>query len=224
MKPIQVIDVGTRRELAPGPAWAELISGDIVRLKRAQIPLFQLQNDIEGLILEPGETLQIQFVAFNEGSEYDLSVSKSNDNWDIYLDTDRTDANAASTEVTVNLFVPMDTKGIETCTVTIAASNLKNGRTVATFMMTLVADETPDIEADRIDYNIGIIQRLATVTSIGTFDNSEHYSRREAIFSVMVPPSGFVTELTIIYNGEEFSSKERDRILNFSDNTNIYDY
>ena len=101
----------------------------------------------------------------------------------------------------------MDTKGIETCTVTIAAANLKNGKTVATFMMTLVADETPDIEADRIDYNIGIIQRLATVTSIGTFDNSEHYSRREAIMSVMVPPNGFVTELTIIYNGEEFSSK-----------------
>ena len=64
------------------------ISGDIVRLKRAQIPLFQLQNDIEGVVLEPGETLQIQFIAFNEGSEYDLSVSKSNDNWDIYLDTD----------------------------------------------------------------------------------------------------------------------------------------
>ena len=205
----QIIDIGTRRDLEAGPAWATISIGNIVRLKRASIPLFQLQDNIEGLVLEPGETLDIAFVAYNQAAEYDLSVTSSHNDWEVHLMSNHTTSASESTPVVVRVFVPIDAKGIQTCTVTLAAASTVNGKTVSTFMMTLVADETPDIPAGKTDINVGIIQRLATVTAIGSFDNTLHYSRREAIFSVMVPPSGFVTELTIIYNGEEFSSKVR---------------
>ena len=46
----QVFSFGTRRVLEPGAAWATINIGNAIRLKRTNIPLFQLQVSISKII------------------------------------------------------------------------------------------------------------------------------------------------------------------------------
>ena len=76
----RIYEYGKRNNLpASEPAWASMVIGDndVIRLKRVNIPLFQLQDEIDGLILQPGETIKIAFLAYNQGEVYDLSVAGS---------------------------------------------------------------------------------------------------------------------------------------------------
>lgn len=201
----QIYDYGFRQQKPEtGPAWASIVMGDLVRLKRTSVPLFSLQDEINGLVLGPGEKLAIAFLALNDGQLYDLSVGGSNPDWIVSVNPPQTDPDQLETMVQVVVSVPQSARGIQTCMVTIAGST--KGRTVSSFAMTLVSDQLPDIEPELIDHSIKIINRFSETTVTGHFTN-EGQIRREAIFSAMIPPSGYVTELRIIYNGEVFSSK-----------------
>ena len=201
----QIYDFGFRQQKPEtGAAWASIVMGDLIRLKRTSVPLFSLQDEINGLVLGPGEQLSIAFLALNDGLAYDLSVGGSNPEWVVTVTPSRTDADQLETMVQVIVSVPMSARGIQTCMVTLAASN--KAKTVSSFAMTLVSDQLPDIEPELIDHNVKIVNRFAETTVVGHFENNGQV-RREAIFSAMIPPSGYVTKLRIIYNNEVFSSK-----------------
>ena len=125
--------------------------------------------------------------------------------WDVFTTPIQTSAASTETMIEVTVHVPITARGIQTCMVTLAASDSK-GKTISSFAMTLVADQTPDIDPDLIEHNVRVANRFAETAVIGHFNNVAT-TRREAIFSAMIPPTGFVTEFKIFYNGEEFSSK-----------------
>ena len=205
----RIFEYGRRNALPESqPAWASMVIGDndIIRLKRVNIPMFQLQDEIEGLILQPGETIKIAFLAYNQGEEYDLSVAGSQNEWDVFTSPIQTMKGVDKTMIEVTVTVPVVAKGIQSCTVTLAAANSK-GKTISSFAMTLVADQTPDIEPAKIDHKVKVTNRFVETSVIGFFDNNNGNIKREAIFSAMIPPNAYVSEFSIFYNGERFSSR-----------------
>ena len=205
----RIFEYGRKNALPESqPAWASMVIGDndIIRLKRVNIPLFQLQDEIEGLILQPGETIKIAFLAYNQGEEYDLSVAGSQNEWDVFTSPIQTRKGDDRTLIEVTVTVPIVAKGIQSCTVTLAAANSK-GKTISSFAMTLVADQTPDIEPAKIDHKVKVTNRFVETSVIGWFDNNNGNIKREAIFSAMIPPNAYVSEFSIFYNGERFSSR-----------------
>lgn len=217
----QIYDFGFRQQKpASGPAWASIVLGDLVRLKRTSVPLFSLQDEINGLVLGPGEKLAIAFLALNDGQSYELDVAGSNPDWLVTVNPQRTDPDQLETMVEVIVSVPVSSRGVQTCMVTLAASN--SDKTVSSFAMTLVSDQLPDIQPSIIDHKVNIINRFAETTVTGQFSNPGSI-RREAIFSAMIPPSGYVTELKIIYNNEVFSSKIKEPNVSPSANFTLPD-
>jgi hypothetical protein len=172
----QFVEIGAGRDLAPGPAWAKITMGSgIIRLKRASVKLFQLVSDIDGLIMEPSEQLKIEFEAHNDFETYELSVASSKDDWSIFVLSKTTDEKLSKTSVILSAHAPGNLVGVDSNTVTLYAK--KNGKIMDSFMIRLVADDTPEIAADLVEFNSVVIRRLSTVLTTGEFDNSKSNSR-----------------------------------------------